>query len=263
MHKKVWDTFNMQNLGEYHDFYVQSDTLQLADVFEKFREKCIEIYQLDPAHFVSAPGLAWQACLKKTKIKLELLTDINMLLMFEEVIRGGMCQSIIKYASTNNKYMKNFNKKILSSYLMYLDTNNLYGWAMITKFSVGKFEWIHPNDYTEDLIKSYDDNDDYGAILKVDIKYLKELLNKHKDLPFLPERRKINKTNKLTTCIEDKEKYVVHISALKQALNHGLKIKKVHRIIEFKQEAWLKPYIDMNTKLRTEPNMISKKISSN
>ena len=98
---------------------------------------------------------------------------------------------------------------------MYLDANNLYGWAMIKKLPVGKFEWIHPNDYTEDLIKSYDDNDDYGAILEEDIEYPKELLNKHKDLAFLPERRKINKTNKLITCIEDKEKYAVHISALK------------------------------------------------
>ena len=109
--QKVWDTFNIQHLGEYHDLFVQSDTLLLADVFEKFRKTCLKIYQLDRAHFVSAPGLAWQACLKKTKIKLELLTDINMLLMFEEGIRGGMCQSIIKYASANNKHMKDYNKK--------------------------------------------------------------------------------------------------------------------------------------------------------
>ena len=93
--QKVWDAFNIQSLGQYHDLYFQSDTLQLADVLEKFREKWIEIYQLDPAHFVSAPGLALQACLKKTKIKLELLTVINMLLMFEEGIRSGMCISII------------------------------------------------------------------------------------------------------------------------------------------------------------------------
>ena len=131
-----------------------SSVMKLADVFEKFREKCIEIYQLDPAHFVSAPGLASQACLKKTEIKLELLIDLNMLLMFEGGIRGSMCQSIIKYAYTNNKYMKNDNKKILSSYLMYLDANNLYGWAMIKKLPVRKFEWIHPNYYAEDLIKS-------------------------------------------------------------------------------------------------------------
>ena len=120
-----------------------------------------------------------------------------------------------KYASPNNKYMKDYNKKIISSYLMYLDANNLYGWTMIKKLPLGKSEWIHPNDYIEDLIKSSDDNDDYGAILEVDIEYPKELLNKHKDLAFLPERRKINKTNKLITCIEDKEKYAVHISALK------------------------------------------------
>ena len=100
--QKVWDTFNIQHLGEYHDLFVQSDTLLLADVFEKFRKTFLEIYQLDRAHFVSAPGLAWQACLKKTKIKLELLTDINMLLMFEEGIRGGMYQSVIKYTCANN-----------------------------------------------------------------------------------------------------------------------------------------------------------------
>ena len=99
----------------------------LADVFENFRNKCIEIYELDPAHFLSAPGLAWQACLKKTKVKLELLTDIDMLLMVEKGIRGGMCQAIHKYAKANNKYMKNYDKNIESSYLIYLHANNLYG----------------------------------------------------------------------------------------------------------------------------------------
>ena len=98
----------------------------LADVFEKFRDNCIEIYELDPAHFLSAPGLAWQAYLKKTKVKLELLTDIDVLLMVAKGIRGGICQAIHRYAKANNKYMKNFNKDIISSYLMYLDANNLY-----------------------------------------------------------------------------------------------------------------------------------------
>ena len=99
----------------------------LADVFENFRDKCIEIYKLDPAHFLSAPGLAWQACLKKTWVKLELLTDIDMLLMVEEGIRGGMCQAVYKYAKANNKYMKNYDKSIKPSYIKYLDANNLYG----------------------------------------------------------------------------------------------------------------------------------------
>ena len=125
--QKVWEVFEIINLGEYHDLYVQSDTLLLADVFENFRDKCIEIYELDPAHFLSAPGLAWQACLKKTKVELELLTDIDMLLMVEKGIRGGICQAIHRHAKANNKYMKNYNKDIISSHLMYLDAKNLYG----------------------------------------------------------------------------------------------------------------------------------------
>ena len=100
------------DMGDYHDLYVQTDTLLLADVFEKFREKCIEIYGLDPSYFYSAPGLAWQACLKKTEVKLELLTDIDMLLMIEKGIRGGMCQSTYRYAKANNKYIKNYDKKL-------------------------------------------------------------------------------------------------------------------------------------------------------
>ena len=114
------------DMGNYHDLYVQTDTLLLADVFEKFREKCIEIYGLDPSYFYSAPGLAWQACLKKTEAKLELLTDYQMLLMVEEGIRRGMCQSTRRYGKANDKYMKNYDKSIESSYLKYLDANNLY-----------------------------------------------------------------------------------------------------------------------------------------
>ena len=116
--KKVWEAFEIKNLGEYHDLYVQCDTFLLADVFENFRNKCIEIYELDPAHFLSAPGLAWQACLKKTKVKLELLTDIDMLLIVEKRTRSGIWQSIHRYAKANSEYMKNYNKNIESSYLM-------------------------------------------------------------------------------------------------------------------------------------------------
>ena len=132
--QKVWKEFEIKNLGEYHDLYVQTDTLLLADVYEKFRDKCIEIYGLDPSYFLSAPGLAWQACLKKTNINLELLTYVNMLLMTESGIRGGMCQSIYRYANANNKYMNNYDKSIESSYLIYLDANNLYGWKCLKNY---------------------------------------------------------------------------------------------------------------------------------
>ena len=108
--KKIFEAFELKNLGEYHDLYVQSHTLLLSDVFENFRNKCIEIYELDPAHFLSAPGLASQACLKKTGVKLELLTYINFLSMVKKGIRGGIVHAIHRYAKANNKYMKNYDK---------------------------------------------------------------------------------------------------------------------------------------------------------
>ena len=115
----VFKRFKLKHLGEYHDLYVQSDTLLLADVFENFKKTCLKVYELDPAHFLSLPGLAWQACLKKTNIKLELLTDYDMLLMVKEGIRGGICHSIHRYAKANNKYMENYNKNEESSYIQY------------------------------------------------------------------------------------------------------------------------------------------------
>ena len=205
--QKVWEVFEIKNLGEYHDLYVQSDTLLLADVFENFRDKCIEIYELDPAHFLSAPGLAWQACLKKTKVELELLTDIDMLLMVEKGIRGKICRAIHTYAKVNNKYMKNYDKDITSSYLAYLDANNLYGWAMSQKLLVNGFKWVEKSRlsrFNERFIKNYNENSDIGYFLEVDINYPKELFNLHKDLPFLPQRKKVEKVEKPICDIEDK-----------------------------------------------------------
>ena len=218
---------------------------------------CLEIYEFDPVYTVSAAGLAWQACLKKTEVKLELLTDYDMLLMFEKWIKGGIFQATYRHAKANNKYMKNYDKNIESSYIEYLDANNLYGWAMSQKLPVNDFKWIKKEElskFNEDFIKNYDENGNIGYFLEVDIDYPKELFNLHKDLPFLPERKKVNKVEKLICSIEDKEKYVIHIRALKQALNHGLKLKKVHRIIQFKQKAWLKTYIDMNTEVGKNAN---------
>ena len=234
-------------------WFVCSNRYIIADVYDKFRDKCIDIYGLDPSHFLSAPGLAWQACLKITNVNLELLTDVDMLLMIEAGIRGGMCQSTHRYAKANNKYMKNYDKSIESSYLMYLDANNLYGWAMSKKLPVNGFKWENDlSKFNENFIKNYNENSDVGYFLEVDIEYPKQLWSSHKDLPFLPEGRKLEKVEKLVWCIKDKDKYVICIRALKQALNHGLILKDVHRIFKSNQEVWLKPYIDVNTKLRTE-----------
>ena len=233
----VFKTFKLNNLGDYHDLYVQSDTLLLANIFQNFRKACIKTYELDPAHFISLPGLAWRACLKKTGEELELLTDYDMLLMIEEGIRGRICHAVHRYPKTNNKYMKNYDKSKESSYIQYLDVNNLYGAAMSEKLPINEFKWVKKNS-------------DKGYILEVDVDYPSKLHRLHSDMPFLPERMKIDKTQNLVCNLRDKKKYVVHISILKQALNHGLKLKKVHGVIEFNQEAWLKKYIDMNTELR-------------
>ena len=245
--------FKLNNLGDYHDLYIQSHTLLLADVFENFRKACIKTYELDPAYFISLPGLAWQACLKKkTGVELELLTNYDMLLMIEEVIRGGICHAVHRYAKANSKYMKNYDKSKESSYIQYLYTNNLYGAAMSEKLPINGFKWVNDiSGINKKFVKSYDKkNSDKGYILEVDVDYPSKLHKLHNDMPFLPEKMKINKTQKLVCNLHDKMKYVVHISILKQALNHGLKLKKVHRVIEFNQEAWLKKYIDMNTELR-------------
>ena len=233
----VFKSFKLENLGDY--LYVKRDTLLLADVFENFRNMCIKVYELDPPHLVSPPGLAWQACLKKTNIELELLTDYDMLLMVEKGIRGGICHSIHRYAKANNKHMQNYNKDEELSCIQYLDANNLYGWAMSKKLPVNGFKWLDSNNINkvnEDFIKNYDENNDKGYILEVNVKYPKRLHELHSDLPFLSERMEVNKCKKLICNLFDKKKYVAHINALKQALNHGLKLKKIHRIIEFNQK---------------------------
>ena len=139
--KRVCKDFEIKNLGEYHDFHVQSNTLLLADVFGKFRNTYIKIYELDPAKFLSASGLPWQAALKKTKVKLNLLTNIAMLLMAERGIRGGICHSIYWYGKANNKCMKYYDKNKGFPYIQYWYVNNLYRWAISQQLPINNFKW--------------------------------------------------------------------------------------------------------------------------
>ena len=170
----------------------------------------------------------------------------------------GICHSIHRYAKVNNKYMKKYNKNEESSYIQYLDANILYGWAMSQKLPVNDFKWINNvSKINEKFIKNYDEDSDKGYIIEVDVNYPKRLHDLHSDLPFLPERMKIDKCKKLVCNLHDKKRYVLHIRSLKQALDYGLKLEKIHKVIEFNQKPWLKPYIDLNTELRK----IAKKIS--
>ena len=144
---------------------------------------CLNLYELDPVSFVSASGLTWQTCLKTTGVKLELLTDYNMISMTEKGIRGGICQVTHRSAKANNKYMKKYNKNIELSYIEYLDANSLYGWAMSQNLPLNDFKWIKKEElskFDEDFIKDYDENGNIGYILEVDIDYPKELFNLHK-----------------------------------------------------------------------------------
>ena len=161
---------------------------------------CLKVYELDPAHFLSLPGLAWQACLKKTNIKLELLTDYDMLLIAEKGIRVGICHSILRYVIANNKYMKNYDKNKESSYIQYLDANNLYGWAMSQKL-----HQKNTSEINEEFIKNYEECSDKGYILEVDIKYPRKLYDLHSDLPFLAERMKNDRCNKLVCNLRNKK----------------------------------------------------------
>ena len=185
--------------------------------------------------------------------------------MVEKGIQGGICHAIHnRYAKANNKYMKNYDKDMESSYLKYLDANNFHGWTMPQKHPVNGFEWVKElSKFTEDSIKNYYEDSNKGYFPEIDVEYPKNLHNLCSDLPFLPERKKINKCNKLVCDVHDKKNYVVNIKALKQALNHGLIQKKAHRVIQFNHEAWLKPNINMNTTLRKGAKNILKKKSLN
>ena len=288
--KKVWDYYNCKNLKDYHNLYLKTDVLILADAFEQFRNFFLKHHEIDPCYCFSAPGLTWQCGLKFTGVELELLTDYDMLLMFENGIRGGYSGVLgSRHVKAFNKYTPNYkngnrilddnelkeciekikngenlNDLLKEKFLLYLDANNLYGHAMSQPLPTGDFKWEEEENYYKNIPKGR------GCIVECDLEYPDSCKFKTKRFPLAPEHMvvkeemlseyqrnlmkklniKLGKEKKLFLTLYDKKKYIVHHSILKEYIKLGLKVTKVHRTISFKESAWLKPYIDFNTEQR-------------
>ncbi|XP_050437828.1 uncharacterized protein LOC126844028 isoform X2 [Adelges cooleyi] len=252
---KVFNHFKFKTLGDYSLWYNELDVHILCDVFESFRELCITTYSLDPCFYYTLPGYSFDVCLKHTKVELELLSDYDMLLMFENGIRGGLTQASKRYSKANHAKTPQYNPAEPNSWIIYLDATNLYGWAMSQALPLGNFKWYegdHSVHTVKHLLKKCDKKSKTGLMLEVDIEYPRSLHDKHSDLPFMCERLTPagSRIKKLVATLQNKQRYIVHHSILKQALEAGLILKKVHRILSFDQSPWLGSYISLNTEMR-------------
>ena len=224
----------------------------LADVFEKFIDTCLKYYKLDPCHYVSAPGLSRDDMLKMTGVKLEKISDIDIYLFIEKGLRDGISYIAKRYAKANNKYMSDYDSNKQSTFITYLDKNNLYGWAMSEYLPYSEFEWLKNVDELD--VMSINDKRDVGYILEVDLKYPDELHELHNDYPLATEKLtvtndilsnycksiadkydiKVSDIKKLIPNLGNKIKYVVHYKNLQLYLSLGMKLTKIHRALQFK-----------------------------
>ena len=227
----VWNTFKCKTIRDYHDVYLKSDVLLLADVFENFRAICLHHYNLDPAHYYTSPGLAWDACLKETGQELELLHDYDKLMMFERGIRGGITHIAKRYAEANNKYMTNYDSSKPSTYIQYLDAHNLYGWAMSQPLPTHGFKWLkEPEGLTVDSVINLLERrkTNKGYIFEVDLEYPRKLWETHNDYPLAPEKTLVNGVEKLIGSFKPRKNYVAHYRNLRMYLEMEMRLTAVH-----------------------------------
>ena len=269
--QEAWKRFRCETLGDYFDMYLKIDVCLLADVFENFRTVAHEYYGLDPARYLSLPHFSFDCALKFTKAELELFSDIDMYNFVEASIRGGICVSVQKYAKANNRYMFNYDPNKRSSYIMYLDCNNLYGHAMSQLLPYDNYHWL--TDKEVSTFNIFECNPNYGYFLEVDLSYPQHLHNKHSDYPLACEKlqielqdlspfsqclaanlgmTKLSGCKKLVPNLHNKVKYIAHYKNIQKYVTLGLEITHIYRILAFTEKQWLKPYIDFNTTKRQE-----------
>ena len=250
--QRVWEAFGCKKLGDYHDLYLKTDVALLADVFENFRNLCQEQYGLDPAHYFTSPSLNRDALLKTTGVELELLTDLEMHLFVEREVRGGISMVSKRYAKANNAMLADYDPSKPKNYIIYLDANNLYGWAMSKPLPRRDFKCKSVMPTEEQILKKKEAAKN-GWILEVDVEYPAEQYEEHNSYPLAPEKKVVKKewmsdyqkslindlelkppdSEKLLLTLEDKKNYVVHYRNLQFYLKQGMKLKRVHRVLEF------------------------------
>ena len=279
--QKVWRDFKCGNIGDYMRLYLLCDVALLADVFEKFRNNSLEGYQLDPAYYMSAPQLAWSALLKFIDRPIHLITDPEMYRMIQPNIRGGLCHASVRYAHANNKYMGQlYDPTKPASYILYVDANNLYGWALSQPLPDDEYEWVSANDCLDAMaafqVKAYRDQwytREKHYIFEVDMDYPPELHERDDDYPLAPETMTIEAeitgekqhelrakyfgaacpfSRKLVCSFLPKRKYVVHGHLLRFYLDRGMKLVKIHRGISFTASPYFEPYIRHNSEKRAQ-----------
>ena len=262
----IWSHFNCQTMRDYHDVYLKSDVLLLAQVFESFRSMALKTYGLDPAHYRTLPGFSWDALLKTTSVTLDLISDPEIYLFLENSMRGGISTINCRHARANDPRLPDYDPTKPNSYITYLDVNNLYGYAMRQHLPTGDFKFLSRDEIDRLDIDSVDDEAATGYILEVDLTYPTRLHDAHNDYPLAPEKLKVSPdmlspyckalsnghvlTEKLIPNLRDKVKYVTHFRNLKLYKRLGLEVTAIHRVLSFSQSAWMCPYIDLNTRLR-------------